>query len=321
VSALLVSPIASVLLFVAGVVAVVWATERFLEGLIGLAFAAQLSTFIVAVVLSGLEAENIAVGLAAGARGLAAVALGSVFGGAIFVVCVALGLGATLYPLHVALPRPVLAVFAVTPLVAGIALLGDTTPRWAGITLLLVFGLFMGILISVARRHRFVEADEIAEAANKPSRWPPALGLTVLGLIVISVGGELVAVGAEQMIVTLGVSAAVIGMVVTPAAIEFEEVVRQAVPSREGHPEISAGNLVGTLLYFVLFNLGLIALLTPVQVDAKLRWLDWPFLVGATWLATAFLARGRIGRLEGLVLVLAYALYVAAQVIVGQVVG
>jgi cation:H+ antiporter len=316
-SALLASPFAPVLLFVVGVVLVVWATQRLLDGLVGLAFAAHLSTFIVAVVLSGLEAENIAVGLAAGTRGVAPVALGSVFGGAIFVVCVALGLGAFLYPLHVVLPKAVLAALAVAPLVAGLALLGDTTPRLAGVVLLLAFGLFMGILIKTAQHHRFVEADEIEEAANKPSRLLPALGLTALGVGLISVGGELVATGAEQMILALGVSAAVVGMVVTPAAIEIEEVVRQAIPSRAGHPEVSAGNLVGTVLYFVLFNLGLIALLTPVEVDSKVRHLDWPVLVGSSWLATAFLARGRIGRLEGAVLLLAYVLYVVAQVMVG----
>jgi len=113
------------------------------------------------------------------------------------------------------------------------------------------------------------------------------------------------------------VPAALIGMIVTPAAIELEEVIRQAVPTRAGHPEVSAGNLVGTMLYFVLFNLGLIALLTPVEVSPLVRQLDWPVLVAVTWLATAFLARGRIARLEGSVLLAAYALYIAAHVVAG----
>jgi cation:H+ antiporter len=317
-SAFVASPIESVLMFVVGVLVVVWATERLLEGLVGLAFAAHLSTFIVAVVLSGLEAENIAVGLAAGAGGIAAVALGSVFGGAIFVVCVALGLGAVLYPTayrfapicpgcirhHSACRRPCLA--------------RRHHPSPSGNHPSADIWTVHEFTDQVRTAHQFVDANEIEESATKPSRWLPAIGLTALGVIVISVGGEMVAIGAEQMILSLGVSAAVVGMVVTPAAIEFEEVVRQAVPTREGHPEVSAGNLVGTLLYFVLFNLGLIALLTPVQVDSKVRQLDWPFLVGTTWLATAFLARGRIGRLEGAALVFAYCLYVVAQVTLGS---
>ena len=106
------------------------------------------------------------------------------------------------------------------------------------------------------------------------------------------------------------------GMVVTPAAIELEEVIRQAVPTRAGHPEVSAGNLVGTLLYFVLFNLGLIALLTPVTLDARVRMLDWPMLVAVIWIATAFLAHGRVGRVEGGLLLVAYGVYGAAQILV-----
>jgi Ca2+/Na+ antiporter len=52
------------------------------------------------------------VGLAAGGSGTGPVALGSIFGGATFLVCVALGLGALLVPLDVRLPRAVFLLFA-----------------------------------------------------------------------------------------------------------------------------------------------------------------------------------------------------------------
>jgi cation:H+ antiporter len=139
--------------------------------------------------------------------------------------------------------------------------------------------------------------------------------LTIAGIVVIGIGGELVAMGATRIVATLGVPAALMGMVVAPAAIELEEIVRQAVPTRKGHPEVSAGNLIGTLLYFVLFNLGVIALFTPVDVDPLVVRLDWPLLVGVTLLATVFLSRGRIGRLEGTILLFAYCLYIVAHVL------
>jgi cation:H+ antiporter len=140
-----------------------------------------------------------------------------------------------------------------------------------------------------------------------------------VGIAVIGVGGEFVATGATGIVAGLGVPAALMGMVVTPAAIELEEVIRQAVPTREGRPEVSAGNLVGTLLYFVLFNLGLIALLTPVAVPRRVQVLDWPALVAVTWLATLFLARGRVGRAEGALLLAAYAVYVGLHIALGRV--
>ena len=304
-------------MFLVGAVAAIWATERLLEGLVGLARLTSLSTFAIGAVLSGFEAENVAVGLAASLSGGggAPIALGTVFGGATFLICVALGLGAVLYPMQVRLPSGFLVVLAVAPVLPGLALLNLPFGRFAGATLLAAFSAAMFYLIVASRGHTFLESDEVREAAEESPAWPRALGLTAIGVIAVTVGGMLVAQGAQRIVATLGVPALLMGMVVTPAAIELEEVVRQAVPTREGHPEISAGNLVGTLLYFVLFNFGVIILVAPVTIDPSIVRLDWPFLIGVTWLATIFLARGKVGRLEGGLLLAAYAAYVALHLL------
>src|SRR5215213_9342291 len=119
-------------LFVVGIVVVIWATERLLEGLIGLAGLLRVSAFAVAAVLSGFEAENVAVGLAAARREAAELALGTVFGGAIFLVCVALGLGTLLYPLRVTLPGGFLFLMAVCPMLVGVGLIGGRRATWLG---------------------------------------------------------------------------------------------------------------------------------------------------------------------------------------------
>src|SRR5437588_7721930 len=130
---------AGLALFAVGAALAIWATEQLLEWLVGLALLVGLSTFVVGALLSGLEAENIAVGLAASHGNAPAIALGSVFGGASFLVCVALGLGGIIAPLEVRLPRSFLVLGAVAPVLVGLALLGDTTSRLAGAALLLCF--------------------------------------------------------------------------------------------------------------------------------------------------------------------------------------
>jgi cation:H+ antiporter len=298
-----------------GVAVVVWSTERLLAGMVGLASLLRLAPFAIAGIFSGLEAENVAVGLVAAHGGVPELALGTVFGGGTFIVCVALGLGAVLFPLQVRLPRGVLLAFAAAPVLAGMALIGDTTSRVAGIALLAAFALGLGYVVIASRTHRFLEPAEVLEAARNPGRWWMPVILTLVGIAAITIGAELVTFGAQRMISRLSVPAALIGMVVTPAAIELEEVIRQAVPAREGHPDVSAGNLVGTVLYFVLFNLGLIALAAPVHVATGTRTLDWPFLVASTWLATLFLWRGGVTRRQGGLLLATYAGYVAAHVL------
>lgn len=312
------SALIAVLLFVIGVILAIWATERLLEGLVSLAAALRLSAFAIGAILSGFEAENIAVGLAAGGSGTAStasVALGTVFGGAIFLVCVASGLGALLFPLEVRLPRRILIVFAASPVLAGLGLIAPITPRWAGALLLLAFIAAIGYLTLLSRHQNFLMSEEVEEAQEKPRPWWIALGLTIVGIVVIGVGGELVAQGAERIVASFGIPALLMGMVVAPAAIEIEEVFRQAVPSRRGRHDVSAGNLVGTLLYFVLFNLGLIALITPVPVAPLVRQFDWPFLVVVTWVATAFLWHGRVGRGAGLFLLGLYVVYIVGHVV------
>lgn len=291
----------AVLVFALGVVIVVLATERLLDGLVDLASGLRVAPFVASVLLSGLEAENVAVGLAAGQRSDADIALGTALGGATFLLCIALGVGALIAPLDTRLPRGVVVLLPVAALLAGLPIVFGTTPRWTGLVLLLGFGLAVGYLVRVSRHHRFTADAEPRGAARGRSLGAAAL-LTAGGLVVVALGGELVSIGAEGLVSTIGLGAGLVGMVVTPAAIEAEEVIRQAIPARAGYSDVSAGNAVGTVLYFLLFNLGLIALLTPVAVPERVRVLDWPFLVLAATLAALFLRRGRVGRAEGAIL-------------------
>jgi cation:H+ antiporter len=191
--------------------------------------------------------------------------------------------------------------------------LGPVTPRWSGAPLLVAFVAAIVYLVRASRGQQFLRSHEVDEAQEEEHTLGAAIALTVLGIVVIGAGGELVAQGAARVVDTLRVPALLMGMVITPAVIELEEVIRQAVPTKEGRPDVSAGNLIGTLLYFVLFNLGLIALLTPVRVDPLVRELDWPFLIAVTWIATLFLWRGRVGRGAGLLLLAAYGAYIATH--------
>lgn len=307
--------------FLLGVVVVVWSTERLLDGMVGLAALLRAAPFVIAGIFSGLEAENVAVGVVAARAHHVEIALGTVFGGGSFIVCVALGLGAVLFPLRVRVPRGVLLLFAATPVAAGVALIGARTTPAAGVLLLAAFVASMWYLVTASRRHDFLggEAaeirDEVEEQAADNRRWWRPVGLTLFGLAVITIGAELVNYGADGIVHRFAFPAAIMGMIVTPAAIEAEEVIRQAVPSRHGRHDVAAGNLIGTLLYFVLFNLGLIALAAPVDVPARVITLDWPFLIVVTWLATVFLWRGRVTRWQGVLLLAAYAGYITAHIL------
>jgi cation:H+ antiporter len=301
--------------FLGGAILVIAATESLVKGLVGVSRALRIAPFVASALLSGLEAENIAVGLAAGRTGLAEVALGSAYGGAIFMLTVALGLGVLVAPLKVQLPAPLPWLMPVAAVLAGLPLAGTTTPRWAGVLMLAAFAIAAIYLATVARDRELLSVKE--EPRGWQQTWWGATGLTLAGLAVITVGGVLVERGARGLIVAAGLPAALVGMVISPAVIESEEVIRQAVPARMGFADISAGNLIGTVLYFTLFNLGLITLLTPVAIPGTVRALDWPVLVGTSLLVAVLLRRGQLTRAHGLVLLTVEAAYVAAHVWLG----
>lgn len=299
--------------FVGGAVLVVSSTEALVKGLVGVSRALRIAPFAASAVLSGLEAENIAVGLAAGHQHVTEIALGTVYGGVIFLLTIAVGVGALIAPLHVRIPPslPLLMVGAV--ILSGLPLIASPTPRFTGIVLLLGFVGAIAWLVSASRSRELLGLKEGPPKGQHATI--KAAVLTLFGVAVISIGGYLVSRGASGLVSSFGAPVALIGMVVTPAVIEGEEVIRQSVPAKMGRPDIAAGNLVGTVVYFTLCNLGLIALITPVAATYATRELDYPFAVGTALVVASLLLRGSVTRRSGLLLIALEILFIILQLV------
>jgi Ca2+/Na+ antiporter len=220
-----------------------------------------------------------------------------------------LATGGKLPAKEIRLPTPMPWLLPAAAVMTGAPLAGAATPRWAGALLLAAFALATVYLVSSAKDRELMAVKE--QPHGWQQTWWGATGLTVGGLAVITIGGLLVERGASGLISTAGLPAALVGMVISPAVIESEEVIRQAVPAKMGFSDIATGNLIGTVLYFTLFNLGLITLLTPVAVPPEVRTLDWPVLAGVSLLVALLLAHGRVTRAHGLLLLAIWIGYAA----------
>jgi cation:H+ antiporter len=153
---------------------------------------------------------------------------------------------------------------------------------------------------------------EPGEAAERPR----LLVLRVLaGLTGLVVGAELLVFGTRHVVDELGLSETVFGLLVIGAAVSFEEVVLEALPAFRGFPELSVGNALGTLVFLLTGSLGVIALVGPIDVPASVTAYHLPALAAAVVLSGALLARGRLGRPEGALLVVAYAAYAAGALL------
>ena len=298
------------LLFLVGVGLILWGAERFTDGARKTAALFALSPFFVGAAVSGLEPENLVTGGAAALGGLPQVALGTVIGSAIFMLTAGLGVSLLLVPMEVRIPQAggIAMVGSLVPF--AVALWNDgTVSRVEGVVLVAVG---IGLMAWLYRRSPvFLGAEDQDTPSSVVSR------VRVLGLLAVSVGAmllgaELVVQGISMLISSLKLSETFLGMVVVGMAESLEETARMVPPARRGHPELAWGNVVGTVVILVLFNLGAIALLRPLTADPLVLRFHAPYLVGCTLLVASGLLWAReLGRKMGALLVGLYLFYLA----------
>lgn len=85
-------------------------------------------------------------------------------------------------------------------------------------------------------------------------------------------------------------------------------------PSRRGHGEVSVGNILGTVMFFVLFNIGAIAMVRPLIVEPIILQFYWLAMMLALGVVVSWLWRGGIGRPQGAALLVLYALYAGSAI-------
>jgi cation:H+ antiporter len=302
-----VSSLAALALLVAGVALVVAGADVFFQGLLTLA-RLGLPAFVVTVVLSGFELENLAAGIAANTKGLPGAAAGTFLGGTTFLAAGVAGLGALIAPMRARLPSTALVWTAAAPIPLLLLLLSldGTLSRLDGGLLLLWFVL---ALAGLARSGRSLLAAEPVERRNR------AFVLLVAGLAVLTLGGELLGEGLRRAVSRFGISATLLGNTALAASVEAEELARVALPARRGRPDVALANVLGTVVHFIAFNAAVIALVQPLALDAATRHLHLPAALASTWVLCALLAlRGGLGPREGALLLALYAVYLGLAV-------
>lgn len=242
-----------------GIGLVVAGADVFLDGLLGLGSRLRVSPFVLIVLISGFELENLAAGIAANAKGLPGAAAGTAFGGVTFLALGVAGIGALIAPIRASLPRPFLAWTVAAPVPVLLLSLDGEISRLDG-GLLLVW--FPVALFGVARAGREVVY------ADAPNRQRLSLLRLLGGLAVLTIGGTLVGDGIRRTVSQFGVSDTLLGNTAIAASVEAEELGRVVVPTRRGKPELALGNIAGTIVHFISFNIGVIALVKPLSLDS-----------------------------------------------------
>jgi cation:H+ antiporter len=305
------SGLVSLALLAAGIVLIILGAETFFAGLLGAARRVGVSTFFLTLLISGLEVENIAAGLAANLAGFPGAAAGTFLGGTTFITLGVAGLGAILVPFRVSLPRQFLLTTAFTGAPLALLAADGILSRADGAILIATFCVAMIVLHRSTGAVSEGDPDDERDLRRRGHPWVWLLG----GLATMTVGGELLGNGLHGVVSRFGVSSTLLGNTAIAALTEAEEIGRVAVPARRGRPDVAVANIGGTAIHFLTLNAGILAIALPLHLDDATMHLHLPVAVVAPVLYCLILVlRGGLGRREGVLLAAIYVAYIVAAV-------
>lgn len=304
----------SILLFLVGLALVIYFAEKLVKGAVGVSAGFGISAFVISVIFIGFDPENLAVGAVGSYEAISGIALGSIIGAAMVAIALAFGVTALIVPMKFErVPRSILVIPILAVLLFGGLAWDGLLSRLDGGVLLSGFALAVVGLLWMSRQGIDIKpGGEVAETLEKKdslSKWK-SLGLLILSLAAIVVGSEMLVTGSRTIIDRLGLSETFFGMTILALLVSIEEIARELPAALKGRPEITYGNVVGSILAFFCFNAGIIALVQPIKVEPQVVQFYLP-ICGVTVLATtATMLTRKVPRWVGALLVLLYLTFV-----------
>ncbi|MFC7156745.1 sodium:calcium antiporter [Halomarina halobia] len=323
----------AIIVLAVGAIVLTVAVEKLISYLTRAALGLNVSLFALAIVFTGFEFDDTILALVLSAGDLEGVALGTALGTALAIVGVTLALTAIVRPFPVELPADYLALFALSPFLLVPFVLLETLTFVHGVVLVGLFVAMFGYLIyREYQRDRPVFRDsEIGKTlradggvrvsrsvspiledrlvGDRPAAGWLWLALAVVALAGVVFGAMLLEAGSEVVVEDLAIEETVFGATVLTVILTFEDVLLTLEPVRRGIPEIGVGNVIGSVLFSVTGNVGIIMLISDLEISRSVLTFHLPAVIVVTALAAYFLHRGRLKRWHGYLLGGFYVVY------------
>ena len=296
-------------LLILGLALLIKGADFFVDGASSIAAKLRVPPLIIGltVVSFGTSAPEAAIGISASVSGGSAISLGNIIGSNLFNLLAVVGITSLVIPLTaesdvIKRDMPV-NIFATGAL--AITVIDGVIKRYEAALFLAALAVYLFFVIRKALR------NPIKTSGRRQLSWLLSSLYVIGGLFAVVVGGDVVVDNAKLIASDLGMSETLIGLTVVALGTSLPELVTSLVAARKGEAGIAVGNAVGSCLFNVLFILGITGAITPLRVDTDLL-ADVTFLAIVTLTVYLFAARGkRIGRIEGAICVILYAIYTA----------
>ncbi len=305
-------------LLIIGFIILIKGADFFIDGASSIAKIAKIPSLLIGltIVAFGTSAPEAAVSINAALKGANDIAIGNIIGSNIFNLLVAVGFSAMIRPIKVQKTTIIkeypLSVYSV----AMLAILSlDTVfggqdaniiTRGDGLILLLGFGIFMFYLVDMAISSKEAD-DEMEQIVKLP--LSKSIIFSILGLVGVVFGGDIVVKAATEIAVNLGMSQTLVGLTIVAVGTSLPELVTSITAARKGESDIAIGNIIGSGLFNIFFVLGISASISPITVSSKLIF-DFAILAIVTIISHVFaFSKREVDKKEGFTLVVMYIAY------------
>jgi cation:H+ antiporter len=309
----------NVLLIILGLCALVAGGELLVRGASGLARMINISPLVIGltIVAFGTSSPELAVSIQGSVRGESGIAVGNVLGSNIFNLLIVLGISAIVHSLHVErqVVRVEMPVMIAASLVTGLLALDGLLSRADGGVL--VFGLVLYLLmqwIMLKRSRRYSQQ----ESKTRESRSVRFFIYVPFGLVLLVLGAGWLVDGVVYLANRFEISPLIIGLTVVAVGTSLPELFTSLIASVRRQRDLAIGYVVGSNVFNLLAVLGFAALWsgTGLEVSSSVWQFDLPVMLAASILCVPMMmSGGRLSRVEGLLMVAWYVVYLLVLVL------
>ncbi len=299
--------------------------ELFVQGSVTLALIFGIPQLVIGltIVSLGTSAPELFVSIGSVLKGSDALAVGNVVGSNIFNVMVVLGCSALVLPLKVEsrlVRRDVPLLLAVSAAVWGMASNGRVTwQSGTALLLALIINTIWEIRTVREEPENMKDAEPQIDSQIAEEGWGKAILNISAGILLLTLGSNLLVNGASKAAELLGVSEAIIGLTIVSAGTSMPELITSLVAALRSRTDLAIGNVVGSSLLnqlLVLSSCAIVSNTRGLEVEAIIIQRDLPIMVITTLACMPiFWTKGKISRLEGGILLTLYFLYLLDQIL------
>ncbi len=316
--------VTTVVLLIIGLIVLIVGGDYLVRGSSSIALRLHLSPLVVGltIVSFGTSAPELLISVQSAIKGSPDITMGNVVGSNICNLALVLGLTAVINPVKVQ-PNSIKIDW---PMTMGASILLYLVVREGllsaleGVIFLIAISIYLVLIIRQSRidiKSQKLNAQNNEELPEAPSSqfWKDIFFI-ILGCVALYYGSEWFVTSSKDLAISIGVEERVVGLTVVALGTSLPELVTAAVASYKGETDLALGNLMGSNIFNILSILGITAIITPVYVNAEILNKDiiWMLLITLIILPLMIIRRV-VGRADGVVLLIVYAVYVYTVVV------